>query len=231
MRGERHHFGDLLVCERQPAAQFRRQLGFLGDVMRDVLCGCRGGDRDREAGSLQGIEPGSRFGQIVEPDIMTVHNPGYYRLAGQQGQLFRGGNGTLEGVKVQGLDGRTCQGRQQFPQGAERGGDKDLRTGDCCTKHLVAAGNSSLDLGERHILIGDQRRLIQLHPAGTGGTEAAQQFNVNREYIFQTGQRAEICRCLIGGLAQQQERDRTNQVRASFKTVGQSVFKLFHHAG
>ena len=228
--GEGDDLGGLLVGEREPAAQLRGELDLLVDVVRDVLGGGGGADGQLGDGLLQLGDLGRGGGKVVAPDVVAVHDAGDEGLVAQCGQGRGGGNVALEDVQVQGVDAGRGEGAELAVERAVRGGDEQLRALGRGGEHLVGAGDGGLDLGGRGVLVHHEGGLVELDPAGAGGGQLLQQRGVDGQDVLEAGQRAEAGRGVVGGLAQQQERDRADDVRAGLDAVGEGVLEFLDDA-
>ena len=221
----------LLVGEGQPAAQLLGELDFLVDVVRDVLGG--GGGADGELGhrllQFGDLLRGGR--EVVAPDVVAVHDAGNQGLVAQRGQGRGGGDFTLEGVQVQGVDAGGGEGAELAVERAVRGGDEQLRALRRGGEDLVGAGDGGLDFLGRGVLVHHEGGLVELDPAGAGGGKLLKQCGVDGEDVLEAGQRAEAGRGVVGGLAQQEERDRADDVRAGLNTVGEGVLRIPRRSG
>ena len=197
-------------------------------VSSSTSCGtCSGGgggaDRQPGDGRLQVGDLLRGGGKIVAPDVVAVHDAGDEGLVAQGGQGRGGGNGALEDVQVQGVDAGRGERAELAVERTVRGGDEQLRAVGRGGEHLVGAGDGGLDLGGRGVLVHHEGGLVELDPAGAGGGQLFQQGGVDRQHVLEAGQRAEAGRGVVGGLAQQQEGDRADDVRAGFHAVGEGV--------
>ena len=224
--GEGDNFNGLLVGEGQPAAQLRGELDFLVDVVRDVLGGGGGADGQLGHRLLQFGDLLRGGGEVVAPDVVAVHDAGDEGLVAQRGQGRGGGDLALEDVQVQGVDAGGGEGAELAVERAVRGGDEQLRALGRGGEGLVGAGDGGLDFHGRGVLVHHEGGLVELDPAGAGGGELLKQRGVDGEDVLEAGQRAEAGRGVVGGLAQQQERDRADDVRAGFHAVGEGVLEF-----
>ncbi len=197
-----------------------------------TCCGGGGGaDGQPGDGLLQLGDLRRGGGEIVAPDVVAVHDAGDEGLVAQGGEGRGGGNLALEDVQVQGVDAGRGEGAELAVERAVRGGDEQLRAVGRGGEHLVGAGDGGLDLRGRGVLVHHEGGLVELDPAGAGGGQLLQQCGVDGQHVLEAGQRAEAGRGVVGGLAQQQEGDRADDVRAGLHAVGEGVLEFLDDAG
>ena len=172
--------------------------------------GCR--CRHRRTQTAQRLEPVEGGTEVAPPDVVAVDDPADEGLAFEP-RNARGDVAANE-IQTERLDRR---GRQRGEGGAEVGvgcGDEDRRAALGRSEHGVRPRRGIRQRrGIHRQRLADERRLIQLHPLGTGLGQPGEQLGVHGKQVIEPAQRRVAVRRRIRRLRQRQQRHRADHDR------------------